>query len=35
MKLLYESLNEKQRRAICFDWNYVDKKRGLLRTRVC
>ena len=34
VKILYDSLNEKQRKVICFDWNYVDKKRGLLRTRI-
>lgn len=31
---LYESLSPQQRTAICFDWDYVDPKRGLLRTRV-
>jgi len=34
VKVLYESLAEKQRKVICFDWNYMDKKRGLLRTRI-
>ena len=34
VKILYDSLNEKQRKVICFDWNYEDKKRGLLRTRI-
>jgi hypothetical protein len=34
VEILYESLDEKQRKVICFDWNYVDKKRGLLRTRI-
>ena len=34
VKLLYDSLNEKQRREVCFDWDYVDGKRGLLRTRI-
>ncbi len=33
-KLLYESLTPGQREAICFDWDHVDPKRGLLRTRV-
>lgn len=33
-KVLYESLNEDQRSKVCHDWNYVDPKRGLLRTRV-
>ena len=32
--VLYESLTDKQRKQVCFDWNYVDKKRGLLRTRL-
>ncbi|MEM8913908.1 MAG: DUF3500 domain-containing protein [Planctomycetota bacterium] len=31
---LYETLSPRQRETICFDWNYVDPKRGLLRTRV-
>ena len=34
VKTLYQSLNENQRKDICFDWNHVDKSRGLLRTRV-
>jgi len=34
VKLLYESLDDKQKGEICFDWNYVDKRRGLLRTRI-
>jgi hypothetical protein len=34
VKILYDSLDEKQRKVICFDWNHVDKKRGLLRTRL-
>ncbi len=34
VKTLYESLSPKQREAICFDWNFVDPKRELLRTRV-
>ncbi len=34
VKLLYESLNEKQKKVMCFSWDHVDKKRGLLRTRV-
>ncbi|MCM2371311.1 DUF3500 domain-containing protein [Aporhodopirellula aestuarii] len=32
--LLYESLSEKQKQAVCFDWDHRDKKRGLLRTFV-
>jgi len=31
---LYESLSPKQKETICFDWDYQDPKRGLLRTRV-
>ncbi len=36
VKVLYDSLSEKQRGDVCFDWDYVDDKRdfGLLRTRV-
>lgn len=34
VKKLYESLSEKQRKEICFDWDFVDETRGLLRTRV-
>ncbi len=33
-QLLYDSLSEKQRQAVCFDWDHQDKKRGLLRTFV-
>ncbi len=33
-KLLYESLNDAQRKEICFAWDYIDPKRGLLRTRI-
>ena len=34
VKVLYDSMNEKQRKAVCFDWNYIEPKRGLLRTRL-
>jgi Protein of unknown function (DUF3500) len=34
VKVLYESLSPKQRSEVCYDWGYVDPKRGLLRTRV-
>lgn len=34
VKILFDSLQESQKREICFDWNYVDKTRGLLRTRL-
>jgi hypothetical protein len=33
-KMLYESMSDKQKKEICFAWDYVDPKRGLLRTRV-
>ncbi len=31
VKVLYETLNEKQKREICFPWDHQDKSRGLLR----
>ncbi|MCA9187330.1 MAG: DUF3500 domain-containing protein [Planctomycetales bacterium] len=34
VKKLFDSFSEQQRSAVCFDWNYVDPQRGLLRTRV-
>src|ERR1700719_3982254 len=34
LKGLYDSLTEPQRKLICFDWNHMDKERGLLRTFV-
>ena len=34
VKVLYDSMNEKQKKAVCFDWNYIEPKRGLLRTRL-
>jgi hypothetical protein len=34
VKVLFDSLNEAQKKQICFDWNYQDPKRGLLRTHV-
>ncbi|HEY7428910.1 MAG TPA: twin-arginine translocation signal domain-containing protein, partial [Gemmataceae bacterium] len=36
LKGLYESLNDTQKKEICFDWDFVDteRKRGLLRTFV-
>jgi hypothetical protein len=34
VKLLYESLKPEQRKEICFAWDHIDPKRGLLRTRV-
>src|SRR6516162_4218263 len=34
VKALYEALTDEQRKKVCFDWDYQDKKRGLLRTFV-
>ena len=34
VKGLYDSLTDEQRQAICFDWDYQDPTRGLLRTHV-
>ncbi|MCA9271402.1 MAG: DUF3500 domain-containing protein [Planctomycetales bacterium] len=34
VKLLYESMNEEQKKTVCFAWDHVDKRRGLLRTRI-
>ena len=34
VKILFESMSDKQKREVCFDWDYIDKKRGLLRTRL-
>jgi hypothetical protein len=34
VQLLYQDLDQRQRKAVCFPWNHVDKKRGLLRTRI-
>jgi hypothetical protein len=34
VKILYDTLTEKQKSAVCFDWNHIDKRRGLLRTRL-
>jgi hypothetical protein len=33
-QLLYESLQPKQQKEVCFDWDHQDPKRGLLRTFV-
>ena len=33
VKVLYESLKQEQRSKVCYAWDYVDPKRGLLRTR--
>ncbi len=34
VKLLFDSLDEKQRGEICFDWDHQEQGRGLLRTRI-
>jgi Protein of unknown function (DUF3500) len=34
VKVLFDSLTDAQRKTICFDWDYQDPKRGLLRTHV-
>lgn len=34
VKVLFESLNDKQKKAVCFDWDHQDGNRGLLRTHV-
>jgi hypothetical protein len=33
-KALYDTLTDEQKKAMCFDWDYKDPKRGLLRTYV-
>lgn len=34
VKILHGTLTDGQRSKICYDWNHIDPKRGLLRTRV-
>src|SRR5262245_26428363 len=34
VKALYDSLTDFQKKEICFDWNYKERRRGLLRTHV-
>lgn len=34
VKQLFDSMNDTQRSAVCFDWDHQDPKRGLLRTFV-
>jgi len=34
VKALYDTLTDEQKKVVCFDWDYVDPDRGLLRTRV-
>ena len=33
VKLLHDTLTAEQKKQVCFAWDHVDKKRGLLRTR--
>jgi hypothetical protein len=34
VKLLHDSLSPAQKKEVCFAWDYVEKERGLLRTRL-
>jgi hypothetical protein len=34
VKLLFDSLSDEQKGKVCFDWDYQDPQRGLLRTRI-
>src|SRR5262245_31594790 len=34
VKALYDTLDEKQRKVVCFAWDHKDKKHGLLRTHI-
>ena len=34
VKGLYDTLTDEQKKIICFDWNFTEKARGLLRTYV-
>ena len=34
VEYLYKSLTHEQAAKVCYDWNFKDKKRGLLRSRV-
>lgn len=34
VKVLFDTLTPKQKQQVCFDWDHIDKRRGLLRTRV-
>jgi hypothetical protein len=33
-KLLFESLTPEQKKVVAFEWDHMDKERGLLRTRI-
>ena len=34
VKVLFDKLTDDQKKKVCFDWDYKDPKRGLLRTHV-
>ncbi len=34
VKVLFDSLKQEQREKVCYGWDFMDPKRGLLRTRV-
>lgn len=34
VKVLFDSLSDEQKKAVCFAWDHQDPKKGLLRTRV-
>ncbi len=34
VEVLYKTLRPEQKSKVCYDWNYQDPRRGLLRTRV-
>lgn len=34
VKQLFDSLSDSQRKEVCFDWDFQDPQRGLLRTRI-
>src|SRR5229473_3330665 len=34
VKVLYDSFTDEQRKTVCFDWDFKDPQRGLLRTHV-
>lgn len=34
VKTLYDTFSEKQKKDVCFPWDYTDKTHGLLRTRL-
>ncbi len=34
VKVFFDSLKQEQKEKVCYNWDYMDPKRGLLRTRV-